>query len=123
MKSLTLISLGLVLAATPLMAQNNAPHRPAGPPLVGAYGGDDLTNPTAKEAAKFAVETRSAKIHTQLKLDAIKHAHLQVVAGLNIKLCLKISHKAKHQYAEAIVYKDVRQNNHLTSWKVLKNCD
>ena len=63
-------------------------------------------------AAKFAVTTHDPK----LKFGAIEKAERQVVAGINYRLTLKVSHNGKTRRADAVVWQKLNGQHALTSW-------
>jgi len=86
--------------------------------IVGAYGETSTTDPDVISAATFAVKSASRKQHRAIALDSIKHAELQVVAGLNFRLDLKVTSRGKSQDVTAVVYRDLRNNYSLSSWVI-----
>ena len=96
--------------------------------ITGGYGDANVKDKDVIAAAKFAVKKRSQKQRAVITLVSINQAQLQVVAGLNYKLCLQVSvkksgKKAVRQFAEAVVYKNLQRVYSLTSWEIKKKSD
>lgn len=85
-------------------------------PIVGGYADASNTDPEVVAAARFAITTERQKMHTRIALVSIKHAEVQVVAGLNYRLCMRVKIKGKIRDVRVVVYKNLKQNFSLTSW-------
>lgn len=86
------------------------------PPIVGGYADTSNSDPEAVAAARFAIKTEKQKLHAGMSLLAIKHAEVQVVAGLNYRLCMRVKIKGKTRNVTVVVYKNLKQKYSLTSW-------
>jgi hypothetical protein len=84
--------------------------------LAGAYSETSNDNPDAVAAARFGIQKEKQKLHTRISLVSIKRAEVQVVAGLNYRLCLTVKIKGKRWDVTAVVYKNLKQKYSLTSW-------
>jgi hypothetical protein len=112
MKKLAIASvLGLLLACV-VSAQK-----------VGGYKEVNTSDATVHEAAQFAASAQGEKIDRTIKLIAIHKAEMQVVAGRNYRMCLKVESTGGEDEADAIftvvavVYVDLKGNKKLTNWE------
>lgn len=91
-------------------------------PIVGGYGTADVKDPDVIAAAKYAVKKQAKKQGVKIKFMSINKAETQVVAGLNYRLCINVEVREKGKktytpmFAQAIVFKDLKQKFSLTSW-------
>ena len=93
-------------------------------PIAGGYGDADVKDKEVIAAAKFAVRKRGQNQKATITLLAVNKAQVQVVAGLNYKVCLQVKvkragKKAVTQNIEAVVYKNLKRVYSLTSWIVI----
>lgn len=93
--------------------------------IVGGYGEADVKAKDVVAAAKFAVKKGAAKEKATISLVTIKQARMQVVAGLNYEVCLEVNYKksgkkAVKRYVKAVVYKNLKKVQSLTSWTLSK---
>lgn len=88
--------------------------------IVGGYGEVSTTDTEVIAAARFAVKNRSRKQGVSISLISIKHAELQVVAGLNYSLDLNVKVGDKTQNVKAVVYRNLRNTYSLSSWLVVR---
>src|SRR5437870_13562197 len=58
--------------------------------IVGAYTDTSNTDPEVVKAARFAIKTERQKVNARISLLSIKRAEVQVVAGLNYRLCMRV---------------------------------
>lgn len=92
-------------------------------PIVGGYSSADTDDARVVAAAKFAVGSRAKTTKRKnLKLDSIEKAEMQVVAGLNYRLCMNVGDGGKAQTVNAVVYQNLKQKYSLTSWDVVESC-
>lgn len=76
----------------------------------------------AVAAAEFAVKDQSEKKEMTFKLVSVEKAETQVVAGINYRLCLKVSHQKEGDEAETtqsvrvVVFRSLQKEYSLTSW-------
>ena len=85
-------------------------------PIAGGYADTSNSDPEVVAAARFAIKTERQKLHARITLLSIKHAEVQVVAGLNYRLCLRVKIKGKTRNVNVVVYKNLKQKYSLTSW-------
>lgn len=85
-------------------------------PIVGRYAETSNTDPEAVAAARFAIKTERQKLHARIALLSIKHAEVQVVAGHNYRLCMRVKIKGKTRDVTVVVYKNLKQEYSLISW-------
>ena len=84
--------------------------------LAGAYSETSNDNPDAVAAARVAIQKERQKLHARISLVSIKRAEVQVVAGLNYRLCMTVKVKGKTRDITVVVYKSLKQKYSLTSW-------
>ncbi len=77
--------------------------------ITGGYGDADVADAEAIKAAKFAIKKRSQTQKAIITLLSIKKAQMQVVAGLNYELCLRVNvkksgKKSVKQFIKTVVY-------------------
>lgn len=99
---------GISLAASNVRAQD----------ITGGYGDTAVTDKDAVASAKYAVKAQAHKTHKTLKLVKIEKAQVQVVAGLNYRVCMTVREaRRKAKKVTAVVYKDLKNNLSLSRWK------
>jgi len=96
--------------------------------ITGGFGETDVKDAAVIKAAKFAVKKRSQNQKAAITLLSIKKAQVQVVAGLNYELCLRVNvvkagKKPARQFVKTVVYRDLRNRHSLTNWIVKKGAD
>jgi hypothetical protein len=86
---------------------------------VGGYKEVATDDPEVVAAAKFAVGAEGEKQNATIKLVSVEHAERQVVAGMNYRLCLKVSSgdDDEAQEVKTVVYKNLKSEYSLTSWE------
>jgi hypothetical protein len=84
--------------------------------IAGGYAETSNNDPGALAAARFAVRREAQKTHKRITFRAIKRAEVQVVAGLNYRLCLSVRIGRKTQEVTVVVYKNLNKQYSLTSW-------
>jgi hypothetical protein len=90
---------------------------------VGGYKEVSVSDAYAHDAAVFAAHAQGEKIDRTIKLLKINKAEMQVVAGRNYRMCLKVQSSGAEDEADAIftvltvVYVDLKGNKKLTSWE------
>lgn len=87
-------------------------------PIVGGYAETAADDPDAVAAGRFAIAREGRKEHARISLISIERAEVQVVAGLNYKLWLKVKSHGKTQDVLAVVYKNLKGQYSLTGWDV-----
>lgn len=86
--------------------------------ITGGYGDASVTDKDVKSAAVFAVKTRAARTHKKLTLVSIQKAEMQVVAGLNYRICMRIKDaRGRRSTVTAVVYKNLQNRKSLSRWK------
>ena len=86
--------------------------------IAGGYGDMSVTDRDARQAAAFAVKTRSSKTSKKITLIKILKAEVQVVAGLNFRVCMRVREgKGRVQTVTAVVYRNLRNKRSLSRWK------
>jgi hypothetical protein len=86
---------------------------------TGGYKEISSDDAGAEAAANFAVEERGRKQETSFTLVSIERAESQVVAGINYRLCLKVSAEGadEPQDVRTVVYRNLSKQYSLTSWE------
>jgi hypothetical protein len=86
---------------------------------TGGYKEVSRDDAEVEAAANFAVAERGRKQETSFTLVSIERAESQVVAGINYRLCLKVSTESddEPQDVRVIVYRNLRKEYSLTSWE------
>ena len=84
--------------------------------IAGGYGDTSKTDPETLAAARFAIKQERRKLGRRLSLVSIERAEVQVVAGLNYRLCLKVRLRRKTEEVTVVVYKNLKQKYSLSSW-------
>ena len=83
---------------------------------MGGYADTSISDPEAVAAARFAIRTEKSKLRTRITLVSIRRAEVQVVAGLNYRLCINVKIKGRTRNVNVVVYKNLKQKYSLTSW-------
>lgn len=86
-------------------------------PIAGGYAETSSSNPEVVSAARYAVRAEAGKRGALISLISIRRAEVQVVAGLNYRLNLRVKVNGKTQDVTAVVYKNLRQRYSLSDWK------
>jgi hypothetical protein len=87
---------------------------------LGGYRTASTTDERVVAAAEYAVAKKSEE-QEGLTLDVIEKAETQTVAGINYRLCLKVSLDDEKQEVKAVVYQNLQRDYSLTSW-VVEDC-
>jgi len=85
--------------------------------ITGGYGDTSVADKDVKSAAAFAVKTRTRQSGKSVALVKVVKAEVQVVAGLNYRICMKVRQGGKTQTVTAVVYKDLSNRRQLSRWK------
>jgi uncharacterized protein (UPF0333 family) len=91
--------------------------------VTGGYSPTSISSNETAAAAKYAVKAQGKKERATIKLIAVKQSEMQVVAGLNYRLCMEVSITKKGsktavtKNVSAVVYKNLKQKLSLTSWE------
>ena len=89
---------------------------------TGGYREIDKADEGATAAAEFAVKDQSEKKELSYKLVSVEKAETQVVAGINYRLCLKVSYQkqgedeATTEFVQVVVFRSLQREYSLTSW-------
>jgi hypothetical protein len=86
------------------------------PQITGGYSDTPVTSKEVKAAAAVAIADHNKATKDSAKLVSITKAQLQVVAGLNYRICMKIKVNGKVRRVTAVVYKDLKQKSSLSMW-------
>lgn len=87
-------------------------------PMSGAYAHTSASSKEVKRAAKFAVEQRTLRTGNRMTLIKIVKAEVQVVAGLNYRMVLRVSdRRGRSRTVTTVVFKSLKNRLSLTSWK------
>ena len=113
---MALVTTVVIIAALSIVSGNQSSVFAQQGPIVGGYADASNSDPEVVAAARFAINTERQKLHTRITLLSIKHAEVQVVAGLNYRLCLRVKIKGKTRNVNVVVYKNLKQKYSLTSW-------
>jgi hypothetical protein len=109
MKNIGFLLLGVVVLGTLALAQ-----------IAGGFGSADIKDPEVIGAAKFALETKNIGMNRSgtraYGLLEIQKAEVQVVAGLNYRVCFKVKLGSIIRSADVLVYKNLQNKYSLSSW-------
>jgi hypothetical protein len=118
------LQLGLVLVALIIISgsisESAAQQRP---PMVGGYKQMDTSAPDVVAAAQFAVAEQTRKGGSTNRLISIEAAEVQVVQGMNYRLCLQVEIEDEvnnvivTQGVRVIVYRDLKKKYTLSKWE------
>jgi len=87
-------------------------------PIAGGYATASVTDKQVRKAGAFAVTARSKRVGKTVSLISIRKAEVQVVAGLNYRVCMRVREGGGAvRTATAVVYRDLRKRMSLTRWK------
>lgn len=94
-----------------------------GGPKVGGFSEVAVDDAEVVAAADFAVEKRAKDANLDISLLEIGKAERQVVAGMNFRLCMKVTLRASGSneadevtWVQAVVYKNLQRVYKLSSW-------
>lgn len=113
---IALVTTVVIMAALNIVSGNQSSVFAQQRPIVGGYADASNSDPEVMAAARFAIKTERQKLHARIALLSIKHAEVQVVAGLNYRLCLRVKIKGRTRNVNVVVYKNLKQKYSLTSW-------
>ena len=90
--------------------------------ITGGFGDASASSKEVKRAAKFAVEQRTLRTGNKVALVRVVKAEIQVVAGLNYRMVLRVSDKrGRRRTATVVVYQNLKNRLSLTGWKSSEN--
>lgn len=86
--------------------------------MTGGYGDASVLDKDVRKAANVAIASRSRSPGKTLTLVKIVKAEVQVVAGLNYRVCMTVREGSKRaKTVTAVVYKDLKNRRSLSRWK------
>ena len=86
--------------------------------MTGGYGDASVLDKDVRKAANVAIASRSRSTGKTLTLVKIVKAEVQVVAGLNYRVCMSVREGRKRaKTVTAVVYKDLKNRRSLSRWK------
>ena len=89
---------------------------------TGGYKAIAVDDDGVKTAANFAVEKKSEEQEVTISLESIEKAESQTVAGINYRLCLKVSstnadgEKSESISIQVVVFRNLQNEYSLKSW-------
>jgi hypothetical protein len=89
---------------------------------TGGYREIDRADEGVVAAAEFAIKDQSEKKELAYKLVSVEKAETQVVAGINYRLCLKVSYQKQgeesetNEFVQVVVFRSLQKEFSLTSW-------
>jgi hypothetical protein len=86
---------------------------------VGGYKTTSADGADVKAAAEFAVAAQNKVDDFNRTLNEIRSAEKQVVAGINYRMCLKVTlggDEGEIHFVKVVVYMDLKKVYKLTSW-------
>lgn len=86
-------------------------------PIVGGYGEMSVKSAEALRNARFAVSSRARRTGQKVSFVKLLKAEQQVVAGLNFRLCMRVTVNGKVRTVTAVVYQNLKRRKTLTNWK------
>ena len=106
-------------------------------PLVGAYSDRDCTDPSVLVAAEYLKNLYISSSLLQQSLQQkdvsfqVYKAAVQVVAGLNFKLSIRLFHGKDHDddkicigsLENVVIYRDLSQSYSITQWGTFYPCE
>ncbi|HMT07439.1 MAG TPA: cystatin domain-containing protein [Pyrinomonadaceae bacterium] len=86
--------------------------------VAGGYADASVRDKDVRKAANFAVKQRSKIVRPDYTLVSIRKAELQVVAGLNYRICMRVrDERGRLSTVTAVVYKNLRNKLSLSRWR------
>lgn len=87
------------------------------PIIVGGFSKVANNNAQAVAAAKFAAGEKSNQLETELTVAEILAAEMQVVQGMNYRVCMRVDVEGDEPITvRAVVYQDLKRKYTLSSW-------
>jgi hypothetical protein len=93
------------------------------PPMVGGYKPISTDDAGVVEAAENALSQQAEKEGVSLTLVSVERAEVQVVAGTNYRLCLKVAvgdeddEAGEPQDVQVVVFRSLQKTYSLKSWE------
>lgn len=86
--------------------------------IAGGYADASVRDKDVRKAANFAVKQRSKNVKRTFTLVSIRKAEVQVVAGLNYRVCLRVrDNRGRTSTVTTVVYKNLKNKLSLTRWR------
>ena len=85
--------------------------------IAGGYGTASTGARDVRSAAAFAVRTRSRQTQRNITLVRIQKAEIQIVAGRNYRLCMRVRDNGRLRTVTAVVYRNLRDRRSLSRWR------
>lgn len=90
---------------------------------AGGYVKASVNDAKVKAAANYAITVKAKEMKETLRLQSIKRAETQVVAGMNYRVCMVIYVPSKQAqtdgvtlYIDATIYQNLQGQYKITSW-------
>lgn len=93
------------------MAQKSAP-------IAGGYSKTSTGSQEVVSAARFAAREQGIKQGTIIFVDSIQSAGIQVVAGFNYRIGMRVWDHGKMRDVTAVVFMNLKRDYSLSSWEV-----
>ncbi len=87
--------------------------------IAGGYAKASVKNSDIRASALFAAKAQSALDGKKTIVIKILKAEVQVVAGLNHRVCMLVRQgRGRSKSVTAVIYKDLNNERSVTAWKV-----
>ena len=90
---------------------------------AGGYVKASVNDAKVKAAANYAITVKAKEMKETLRLQSIKRAETQVVAGMNYRVCMVIYVPSKQAqtdgvtlYIDATIYQNLQGQYKITAW-------
>lgn len=87
-------------------------------PIAGGYSKTSTGSQEVVSAARFAAREQGLKQGTIIFVDSVKSAEIQVVAGFNYRISMRVWDYGKLKDVTAVVYINLKRERSLSSWEV-----
>ena len=87
-------------------------------PIAGGYADASTNDGEVVAAARYAIRAQGRRQGARISLVSIERAEVQVVAGLNYRLHLRVNINGRMQSALAVVYQNLRRKYSLSNWEI-----
>lgn len=106
---LFVLVLGIFAAESRVSAQDD---------IAGGYADISVRDKNVRKVAAFAVKQQSKRVIPNYKLISIRKSEIQVVAGLNYRICMNVrENRGRNLTVTAVVYKNLKNRLSLTNWR------
>lgn len=85
--------------------------------IAGGYADADVKDKDVRRAARIAAGSQTKRVGHKISFLSITKAEVQVVAGLNYRICMRVRDGKRVRTVTAVVYKDLKNWYSLTDWK------